>query len=126
LANNIVHFAIHADDVARARAFYEGAFGWRFEAWGPPDFFRVFTGDAESPGIEGALEKRQAPLLNEGTTGFTCTISVADITAARAAVEGHGGTIRYEGEIPTVGKIIQFADTEGNLVSAMQYEDRLS
>ena len=49
---------------------------------------------------------------------------MADIAAARAAVEAHGGTIRYEGEIPTVGKLIQFVATEGNIVSAMQYEER--
>ena len=27
MPNHVVHFAVHADDVERARAFYEGAFG---------------------------------------------------------------------------------------------------
>ncbi|MCA9821452.1 MAG: hypothetical protein KC470_02510, partial [Dehalococcoidia bacterium] len=54
----VVHFAIEADDVDRARAFYEGVFGWRFEAWGPPGFYRVLSGTAEAPGIEGALYAR--------------------------------------------------------------------
>jgi len=45
-ANNIRHFAIGADDLDRARAFYESVFGWRFEAWGPPGFYLIHTGTA--------------------------------------------------------------------------------
>ena len=37
MPNNVVHFAVHADDLPRARRFYEAVFGWRFEPWGPPD-----------------------------------------------------------------------------------------
>jgi hypothetical protein len=33
------HVAINADDVQRARRFYEAVFGWRFEPWGPPNFY---------------------------------------------------------------------------------------
>ncbi len=124
MANNVVHFAIHADDLERAQKFYNAVFGWRFEAWGPPDFFRIHTGDATNPGIEGALEKRHAP-LREGDAanrGFTCTISVADIAVTRAALIAGGAKIRFDGAIPTVGKILSFEDPEGNVVSAMQYE----
>ena len=39
MPNNVAPFAIHADDLPRARQFYERAFGWHFEPWGPPDFF---------------------------------------------------------------------------------------
>ena len=64
-ANNVVHFAVHADDVERARAFYEAVFGWRFEAWGPPGFYRIHTGSSDGPGIEGALHTRHEPLEGE-------------------------------------------------------------
>ena len=121
-ANNVLHFAIHADDLGRARQFYEGVFGWRFEDWGPPDFYRVHTGTPEDPGIAGALQKRQTQLSNRGSTGFTCTISVADIDDTKRSVEEHGGTISYSGEIPTVGKLVYFEDPEGNILGAMQYE----
>ena len=43
MPNHLAHFAIPADDVERARRFYEGVFGWRIEAWGPPDFYVVYT-----------------------------------------------------------------------------------
>ena len=124
MANNVVHFAVHADDLERAQRFYATVFGWRFQAWGPPDFFRIQTGDASDPGIEGALEKRHKPLQQNESAGrgFTCTISVADIVATRAALLANGAIIRFDGAIPTVGKILSFEDPEGNIVSAMQYE----
>ena len=32
----LAHFSINADDVDRARVFYEKVFGWKSSAWGPP------------------------------------------------------------------------------------------
>ncbi len=123
MPHNVVHFAIHADDLDRARRFYTAVFGWRFEAWGPPGFFRVFTGTDTEPGIEGALHERHEPLAGTGMRGFECTVSVDDLPTIKAAVVENGGTIIYdEIEIPTVGTLIQFLDTEGNTVSAMNYE----
>ncbi len=101
MANKFVHFAIHADDLARAQKFYNTVFGWRFEAWGPPDFFRIHNGDATNPGIEGALEKRHAPLRDgdAASRGFTCTISVTDIAVTRAALIA-GGANRPSASAP--------------------------
>jgi len=125
MPNNVVHFAIHADDLDRARAFYEAVFGWRFEAWGPPGFFQVFTGPADDPGIEGALHERHEPLDGTGMRGFECTVSVGDLDAVTAAVEANGGTILMaNAEIPTVGTLTQFTDPEGNVVNAMRYLER--
>lgn len=122
MAQNVVHFAIHADDVERAQRFYGAVFGWRFEAWGPPGFLRVHTGDAADPGIEGALHARSEPLEGRGMRGFECTVSVEDVEATRDAVVAHGGTVLLDAfEIPTVGTLLQFLDTEGNVVAAMRY-----
>ena len=35
------HLAINADDVPRAKAFYESVFGWRFQPWGPPEYYQA-------------------------------------------------------------------------------------
>jgi predicted enzyme related to lactoylglutathione lyase len=122
MANNVVHFAIHADDVDRARAFYGAVFGWRFEAWGPPGFYNVHTGTPDDPGIAGALHQRLEPLDGRGMRGFECTVSVDDLAPIKAAVVANGGTIVYDDfEIPTVGTLVQFLDTEGNVCSAMKY-----
>lgn len=39
MPNNVKHFAVHADDVDRARKFYESVLGWQFTPWGPPNFY---------------------------------------------------------------------------------------
>jgi predicted enzyme related to lactoylglutathione lyase len=124
MAPNIAHFDVPADDVERARRFYERVFGWRFEPWGPPDFYLIRTGTDADPGIHGSLSKRLAPVdtRERGRTGFECTIAVDDLGATRAAVVAHGGRIALdEHEIVDVGRMIRFEDTEGNLVCAMRY-----
>ncbi len=119
----VVHFAIHADDVERARAFYEAVFEWRFEAWGPPDFYRVFTAAEGESGIFGALQKRRTPLLDgQGIGAYECTVSVPSLEETTRRIEASGGAVVMPAhEIPGVGSLIQFTDTEGNLACAMQY-----
>lgn len=120
-SNNVCHFAIHADDVARAKMFYQQVFGWKFEEWGPPDFYLIRTGHANDPGILGALQKRLQP-LGTGFNGYECSISVEDVKQTGAMILKHGGQIVVKPvEIPTVGVLIKFEDTEGNLVCAIQY-----
>lgn len=122
-ANNIVHFAVHADDVERARAFYEAVFDWRFEAWGPPGFYNVDTGTADRPGIHGALHARMEPLTGTGMRGFTCTIAVDDLAVVRDLVVANGGRVLSEEMvIPGVGRHVQFLDSEDNEFAAMVYE----
>ncbi len=122
MANNIAHFDIAADDVERARRFYERVFGWRFEPWGPPDFYLIHTGPPDDPGIHGSLSKRQEPLTGSGRIGYECTVAVQDLAAIKAAVLTHGGTvILNEHEIVGVGRLIRFIDTEGNVACAMRY-----
>jgi predicted enzyme related to lactoylglutathione lyase len=121
MPNNVVHFDISADDLARARRFYERVFGWKFHAWGPPDFFLIRSGTKKDPGIHGALTHRHTSA--DGPIGFECTIAVEDIDACAKAIEANGGKVVFpKTEIHGVGRIIQFHDTEGNVVSAMQYD----
>jgi len=122
-AGHVAHFAINADDVARARQFYERVFGWRFEPWGPPGFLQIQSADGREPGILGALQKRRELIPGMRTVGFECTVSVADVDAVAAAVVAHGGTLLIPRTlIPTVGYLIFFRDPEGNAVGAMQYD----
>lgn len=118
--NQIAHFAIHADDVERAKAFYAEVFGWRFEAWGPPDFYLIKTGEG---GLHGALQRRREPVKGSGMTGYECTIAVDSVDAAITAIEGAGGTITSPPfKIPSVGTVASFCDTEGNTACVMRYD----
>jgi len=123
-ANHVVHFAIHANDVERAKAFYANVFGWSFEEWGPPEFYLIHTGTNQNRGIRGALQKRNEPLGNGSMTGYECSISVEDLTNMVEKIVKHGGSIAMkEVEIPTVGRIARFVDTEGNLACVIQYNE---
>jgi uncharacterized protein len=123
MPNNIQSFGITADDVDRARRFYEAVFGWCFEPWGPPEFYLVHTGDDREPGVQGLMHKRREPLTGNGMRGFECTIGVANIDEIIRAIEANGGKIvMAKFHIPTVGTGVYFHDTEGNFVGAMQEE----
>lgn len=123
IPNAVSHFAVQADDVPRAMKFYEKVFGWRFVPWGPPGFYCIETGLPENPGILGALHQRHEPVAGRGMIGFECSIAVTDVEAVAERVKRHGGVIVIpKCAIPTVGWMIKFHDSEGNVVGAMQYD----
>jgi uncharacterized protein len=123
MANSVSHFEIFASDVERARKFYERVFGWSFEVAGPPDFYLISTGPESDPGLtHGLIAKRSGAAAQGSLNAFRCTISVRSITESVAAIQAAGGTIRGSmADIPNVGKVVEFADTEGNIACAMQY-----
>lgn len=131
---HIAHFAINADDVSRARRFYGNVFGWKFEAWGPPNFYLINTGDKEEPaytkggigtiaGIHGGLQGRRELVPGQRMIGYECSISVPSVDTTAAAVAAHKGkVIMPKTVIAGVGSLIFFEDTEGNVAGAMQYD----
>lgn len=117
MPNHLRFFAITADNVERARKFYEAVFGWSFEDWGPPDFYLI-----RGAGTEGALQKRNETLTGTGFRAFECTIGVEDVDEIAQRVERAGGKIVMKKmRLETVGDLIYFEDTEGNRVGAMKY-----
>jgi predicted enzyme related to lactoylglutathione lyase len=116
----VIHFELQADDLGRAKKFYESVLGWKIAAWeggGPMEYYMVTTGPDGVPGINGGMYKRGETPLHT----FDCTAQVDDIDAAIAAVKKNGGTIRKEkAEIPGVGWFAGAIDTEGNMFSIMQ------
>jgi predicted enzyme related to lactoylglutathione lyase len=123
---NLAHFAINADDVPRARRFYERVFGWTFSAWGPPKFFQIQTSAAGEPaGAMGALQGRRELVAGRRTVAFECTISVSSIDdTAKAVLENGGQVLIPKSVIVGVGTLMFFQDTEGNAFGAMQYDRR--
>jgi uncharacterized protein len=114
-------FAIHCDDVARARKFYEKAFGWKFQAWGPPGFLLINADDQENAKACGALQQRHDLVPGEKFNGLECTFAVDDIDATAQAIIAAGGTIIMpKCEIPTVGWLIKIKDPEGNVICVKQ------
>jgi hypothetical protein len=123
MANNVDFFAINADDVPRARKFYEAVFGWSFEPWGPPGFYLIETGKEPSVAIRGALQERRELAAGQKMIGFECTITVTNIDLAIRAIESNGGRLAArKSHIPTVGTVAYFFDTEGNVAAVIQRE----
>jgi predicted enzyme related to lactoylglutathione lyase len=123
MPNHLSHFAINADDVKRARRFYERVFGWGFQPWGPPDFLQINTGDKKDASVMGALQKRREIVPGDRMIGYECSFSVANVDAVAAAVEANGGkVVMPKVTLTGVGRLIFFKDTEGNIAGAMEYD----
>jgi len=122
--NRVIHFEIQADDVERAKTFYEKTLGWKIDQImkkeeGGMDYWGVTTGEG-TPGINGGLYQRPTE-ADQQFHLYDCTIEVPDLDAAMEAVKANGGTITKEKmEIPNVGFFAGAKDTEGNRLGLMQ------
>jgi hypothetical protein len=129
--NRVVHFEIHADDLDRAKKFYEDVFGWTMQQMGSEygNYIVVMTGPGpdeiaagkvtmENVGINGGMMKRNAPKPAPGMSpmGYVCVIGVEDVDAIMKKVLAAGGSEHMpKMVVPNVGDIAYCADTEGNI-----------
>lgn len=123
MKNSLTHFAIYIEDMERASKFYGSIFDWEFTDYGAPDFLQIKLKDEgkESNPI-GALQHSKYSLIQDKVRGFECSIVVSDIDDTAKAIESAGGKILMpKTEIPHVGWIIKFEDTEGNIACSVQY-----
>jgi uncharacterized protein len=125
MSNNVEYFAINAEDVPRARKFYETVFRWGFEPWGPPNFYMIETAKEGGTAVRGALQERRELVPGHRMLGYECTITVANIDETIRAIEANGGRLAApKFHIPTVGTIAYFFDTEGNVAGLRQPEKK--
>lgn len=109
--SRVVHFELPADDAERAVRFYSTVFGWKISKWeGPIDYWLVATGNKDQPGIDGAIMKRQRPLL-----AMVNSIEVPSVDDFVQKVVSNGGmVVLSKRPIPGVGYMAYCRDTEGN------------
>lgn len=93
-----------ADDIDAARSFYEGAFGWDMNAFGP-SYACTTTGDVDVGLQADPLERCAAPLV---------VIRVDDLDDAMAAVVRAGGAITRPIFGFPGGRRFHFRDPSGN------------
>jgi uncharacterized protein len=124
MKNKLTHFAIHTDNIERAKSFYEQVFEWGFASYGPPDFLQIKADKTESGELLGALQSRKYSPVKENIIGLECTIAVENVDEIIKRVQTNSGQILMpKTAIPYVGWITKFLDTEGNLVCAMQEDN---
>jgi hypothetical protein len=119
----VAHFAINAGDIPRAQRFYQNVFGWKFTPYGPPGFFMIEN--KPSGELRGSLQGRREIVKGVPMRGLECTVAVADINAAEAAIKSNGGAIVMPiCTLAGIGQLLFFQDPEGNILGAMQYDDQ--
>ena len=120
----VIHFEIQAADPDRAERFYTSVFGWSVQPMGGPmDYRLLITGDDGTTGINGAILRRGGPEPGDraAVNGFICTIAVDSIEdTERAVPEAGGEQVLDRMEVPGVGQLSYFKDTEGNIFGALQ------
>lgn len=124
MRNKLTHFAIHIDDIERAKKFYDEVFDWGFNSYGQADFLQIKADKTENGELIGALQSRNYSPVPDKIIGLECTIGVENVDDIIDRVKSRGGQILMpRTAIPHVGWIAKFLDTEGNLVCAMQYDN---
>ncbi len=120
---NIAFFQIPADDVGRARNFYQSLLGWKIEpnttlADKSLQWQDIITGKPrEGTMNNGGLYKRMmpGPIMN--------FVLVEDLDLVLASVEKLGGKILMpKNEIKSVGLVAVIQDTEGNIIGLWKPE----
>ncbi|MEW6721853.1 MAG: VOC family protein [Candidatus Micrarchaeota archaeon] len=126
---NIAYFEIPADDLERAKKFYQKVFGWDIQKYlmtgVPEDYHSVMTGkpqNVKGPNYEmsqlnsGGMMKRMFP--NQPIMNY---VQVDSVEKTMEMIKKNGGKEMGERmDIPNVGKIAFFKDSEGNVLALWQ------
>jgi len=121
--DKVVHFEIPADNLARAKRFYNTVFGWRMNEIPEMEYVIVGTVESDENGmpketgaINGGMLERQDPVKSP-----VITINVKSIDQAAATIEKNGGKIvRPKMPVGDMGFAAYFKDTEGNVIGLWQ------
>ncbi|GIU97526.1 MAG: hypothetical protein KatS3mg013_1329 [Actinomycetota bacterium] len=120
--DKVVHFEIPVDDAARAKGFYQAAFGWQIRE------FEMVGGGTYTTAQTVAIDERMMPTepgaINGALTARTgatphpvITIQVDQVDEALRRVETAGGVVvTPRTEVPGMGAFAYVVDTEGNTV----------
>ena len=114
--NPVGWFEIYAQDIERAKAFYEKTFQVTLEHLENPDVeLWAFPMLPERPGCSGAIAKMKGK--DSGRGGTIIYFSCADCSVAAARAAENGGHIeRAKFSIGEFGFICFITDTEGNRI----------
>ena len=121
--DNVVHFEIPAEDLNRAKMFYQATFGWNMQDMPEMNYVIAHTVESDEKGIpthpgaiNGGMMKR-----NSMVTGPSFAINVASVDEAVAKIKAAGGiVVQDKMPVGNMGFIAYFKDTEGNVLSVWE------
>lgn len=120
MTDPIIHFEIPADNVARAKKFYETIFKWKINRIPNMDYYSIIAKSKET-GINGGMMKRKMP--RQPCMNY---ISVKSIDATLKKVTASGGKIAMRPETVKGNakmqpfRIAAFMDPEGNYIGLVE------
>lgn len=120
----LVHFDIPAENIKRAKTFYESLFDWKIERVpGPMKYYTIFTKDEEgNPGVGGGMGEKSQP--EERITNY---IGVSSIDEYVEKLKTLGGKVTMpKTTIPGFGYLARFLDTEGNTIGLWESAESTS
>lgn len=114
--NPVGWFEIYAQDMSRAKEFYESVFATHLARLENPGIeMRAFPMDREGKGASGSLVKYEG--YPSGGNGTVVYFSCADCAVEAKRVPASGGRIfKDKFSIGQYGFIALFTDTEGNMI----------
>ena len=120
MGNPVFHFEIAVNDMDRAKAFYEGVFGYRLTPRAVDGYDMAFFPRADgAAGASGALAKGDA--YKPSKDGAIIYFDVPDIDVVLRNAKQRGSKILYEKkDIGGAGFVAEFEDSEGNRVALSQ------
>lgn len=104
----VVHFEIPAEDVERARGFYQGLFDWQIEALPGGDYWMITTSGEKAVG--GGMTQRRDP--RQAITNYIDVPSVDDSAAKVVALGGQ--VVVPKMAVRGMGYFAVCLDTENN------------
>jgi predicted enzyme related to lactoylglutathione lyase len=114
MGKKVVHVEYPAQDVERAKKFWEGVGGWTLE-------------DANMPGVQYLMSQEGdqgvAVYSMEGQQGTTIYLGSDDIDADLGKVRQLGGNAEDKQPIPSIGWFAHCKDSEGNEFSLYQIDE---
>jgi predicted enzyme related to lactoylglutathione lyase len=114
MGKKVVHVEFPAQDVPRAREFWEAVGGWGIEDAGMPGIQYLMWQEGDQGGAVYAMQEQ---------TGTTIYLGSDDIEADLAKVRERGGEAEDKQPIPHVGWFARCKDTEGNAFSLFQSDE---
>jgi hypothetical protein len=116
MSNPVGWFEIYVQDMKRAKAFYEGVFGFKLDKLPGPDFeYWTFPMEREGKGSGGALAKYEG--FPSGKNSVLVYFTCEDCAVEEARVKKLGGRVeKTKQSIGEYGFISLVHDTEGNMI----------
>jgi uncharacterized protein len=116
MGNPVGWFEIYVQDMKRAKAFYEGVFGFKLEKLPGPDFeYWTFPMEREGKGSAGALCKYEG--FPSGKNSVLVYFTCEDCGVEEGKVKKLGGRVeKTKQSIGEYGFISLVYDTEGNMI----------